>query len=114
MIILKPDLDLKLNIKRALDYFIVSEEAEKRSEEFYDKVFYECRLEYFLRYYAKALYAGSETHGSRAIMEFFDVLDGNRKVLEKLPENILCKVADMRVFTLGYVSEEVKSLLKSY
>ena len=36
------------------------------------------------------------------------------ELYKKLPQEILCKIADLRVFALGYTSVEVKKLLKPY
>lgn len=48
------------------------------------------------------------------IKYFENVYSDNLKYLSKFPSDIIEKIADLRVFALGYVSEKVRKILFSY
>ena len=52
-----------------------------------------------------------ENHAAR---KFEEGLRQKIELLKQMPQTILDKVADIGVFAFGYVSEEVKRLLKPY
>ena len=46
--------------------------------------------------------------------QFAEEMKQNEELYKNLPKEILNKIADIRVFALGYTTEEVKKLLKPY
>ena len=87
-------------------YVKVSKSAERKDEAFYRRV-------YEKRY---AVFAGFEKAFDAELCKrkFTERNSELTAIYSKLPKEISDKIADMRVFALGYASAEVKRLLRPY
>ena len=101
-----PRKDLELCEQRMNEQGITDEERKLRK----------CIYRYYAKTCEKRIAAGApfvfdENHAAR---KFEEGLRQKIELLKQMPQTILDKVADIGVFAFGYVSEEVKRLLKSY
>lgn len=101
-----PQEDLKKVEESIADPTITEEERSRRKE----------YKETYLCLNAERIKRGTYFPFDEKLVEqsFFAEIQKHIELYKKLPWEILGKVADLRVLTLGYVSSEVKKLLKPY
>ena len=80
-------------------------DAKKNSPVLFKKL-YEWEEYFFLRDIAAQ---GGNVENAKELFKFF--FDTELEKNQNLPEDIKCKIADLRVFTLGYATQEVIDLV---
>lgn len=119
MVKLTYDKSLYQNISNYYSSVLVHENADKKDDEFFNDT-YCVQLVIFKivcnenRRRINLNFDADKDYDKEVVREFDKIYMANLKYLVNFPDEILESVADLRVFALGVVSNEVKQKLKNY